>query len=1075
MSSEDQGSPGEARRLLIEEWLPVAELGIESVRESTPIPGQFPKLKTLHVWWARRPLVASAGAVLAGLLPAWSPELARRFPGRAELATEEAYRKWFLELCGILGDPVAARKRIHAATEAGIRLGAAAYGYKQAFKNNPGDPQIGLLHEVLRTTWGSLPTVLDPTAGGGSIPFAATRLRLPTTANDLNPVAAAVVRAGVEFPDHFGTDLLPDLEHWGAVLVERLNGRLARFFVLPDRSDNNSYIFARTVACPRTGKLVPLVGDWSLRRGEAPVAVRLVTWRDGRELEAPAFEITTGDDIDFDPKGEATWNRGKGTSPWDGLAIDSGYIKAEAQAGRMGEVLYAVAIRTPKGRGFRAPTEVDLEALAAAEAELQRLLPDWERDDVLPNERIPDGNKTREPHNYGMPRWRDMCTPRQLLVHGSFTEEYRRLIPEVRAAITVPQRADAVLALLAMMQAKALDWNSRVCVWDVSRQKIGHTFTMHAFPFKNTFAEFEAGTELFAWTLKQLLDAYGEIARLLGGDSGPRQTLTGDSRRPAAAADAAPAGDTDVRPTLTGHTDDRTTPARDTDDPNPVASDTADQRPVAKYTHDLPALASDTDARPARAGGTDDLLALSGGSSPTGSPSADAAARTVSVTCANAGNLARLADGSVALVCIDPPYYDNVMYAELSDFFYVWEKRTLGRLWPELFAAEFTNKHDEAVANKARFAAAGRRAKGLADADYTNKMAAIFSECRRVLRPDGAMVVMFTHKRAEAWDSLGAALLQAGFSIGASWPVHTESEQSLHIARQNAVKSTIFLACRPRPARASGDRVYLDDIEPDIRAAAAAALERSYAAGLSGVDLLLCTYGPALSELSKHWPVYAAEADADGASRLLRPEEALDVARAEVTRRLRGALAGREIDFDPMTDFAVIAWSTFGARKFPYDEARRLALATGGLEIRELERHRVLAASKGAVELLEPRQRLRRGAGANLGGVDPDAASFGVLLDAVHTALWITSEDGPGAAKRWLDSRGLGGDHRFETCLQALVRAVPRSRTRGGWNVPEAELVDRLVSAYYPGIEVPSDDVTELVEKQTVFDYVSTP
>jgi len=192
------------------------------------------------------------------------------------------------------------------------------------------------------------------------------------------------------------------------------------------------------------------------------------------------------------------------------------------------------------------------------------------------------------------------------------------------------------------------------------------------------------------------------------------------------------------------------------------------------------------------------------------------------------------------------------------------------------------------------------------------------------------------------------------------------------------------------------------------------------------------------------------------------------VARAEVTRRLRSALAGREIDFDPITDFALIAWSTFGARKFPFDEARRLALATGGLEISELERHRVLTAAKGTVELLEPRRRLRRGAGTHLGGVDAEAMSFGVPLDAAHIALWITSEDGPGAAKRWLDARGLGGDHRFEACMQALIRAVPRSRTRSGWNVPEAELLDRLVRAYFPSIEVPSDDVTELVEQQTL-------
>ena len=962
-----QAGPGGGTppRLLIEEWLPVAELGIESVRERAAA-SALPPLYFLHVWWARRPLVASAAAVLGGLLPAWSPELAERFAGRAELATEQTYHKWFLQMCGILGDPVAARKALDAANAAGVRLQGNGYGYKQAYKNSPEPHLAALLLDVLKATWGGVPAVLDPTAGGGSIPFAAARLRLPTTANDLNPVASSVLRAGVELTGRFGNDLLGPLKQWGGVLVKSLETRLKPFFHIdPSKESVVAYIYARTVACPRTGKLVPLVGDWSLRRGDKPVAVRLVTRRDGREFDEPAFEIVEGRDIDFDPKRAATWNRGKGTSPWDGLVIDSEYIKDEAQAGRMGEVLYAVAVRTPAGRGFRAPTVVDLNALAAAGAELDRLLPGWEHDDVLPTERFPEGNDNR-PINYGMSRWRDMFTPRQLLVHGCFVEEYRRLIPEVRAAIADGERADAILALLAMMQGKAVDWNSRQCCWDVSRQKIGHTFTMHAFPFRSTFAEFEAGTELFAWTLKQLTDAYGEIARLLTG--------------------------------------------------------------VAEEAQVLP----------------------DGGG--------DLPAPSVTVTCANAGNLAHLADGSQTLVCIDPPYYDNVMYAELSDFFYVWEKRTLGALWPELFAAELTNKRDEAVTNKARFATAGRRAAELADGDYTAKMAAIFAECHRVLAPDGAMVVMFTHKRAEAWDSLGAALLAANFSIGTSWPVHTESEQSLHQARQNSAKSTILLTCRPRRPRTGGARVYLDDIEANIRGAAAAALERSERQGLSGVDLLLSTYGPALSVLSAHWPVYSTEADEDGTSRVLRPEEALDVARAEVTRRRRAGLAGREIDFDPLTDFYVLAWNTFGAREFPFDEARRLALAVGGLEMDDLKRRKLVTAGSGKVKLLQPHERRRTASGRHLGGVDLDRAVFDVLIDATHTALYIVSEDGPAAARRWLAERGLEDDHRFAGCLQALVRAIPRSRTKGAWNVPEAELADRLVAAYYPGIELPPEE-----------------
>jgi len=847
------------------------------------------------------------------------------------------------------------------------------YTYKQAYKNTAAPQQIMLLHDVLQETWGHMPRVLDPTAGGGSIPFAATRFRLPTHANDLNPVAAGVLKAGVELPACYGHSLNTDLELWGGELVKRLGARLEQFFPSLEGQKSATYIFARTVACPRTGKTVPLVGDWALRRGSDPVAVRLVTHGAGRELDEPTFEIVDGDDIDFDPKREATWSRGKAVSPWDGLVIDSTYIKSEAQAGRLGEVLYAVAVRSSKGRGFRAPTGVDLAAIEAAEAELARLVDAWERDGVLPIEPVPEGNKTREPRNYGMASWREMFTPRQLLVHGFFVEEYRRLIPEVRAVIADRDRADAVLALLAMMQSKAINWNARLSSWDASRDKIRSVFDRHDFAFKNTFAEFEAGAELYAWTLRQLLDAYGEISHLLSGEEDTRRALP----------------------------------------------------------HDLPA-------------------------------------PDVSVTCANAGNLAHLADGSQTLVCIDPPYYDNVMYAELADFFYVWEKRTLGALWPELFAAELTNKRDEAVANRHRFAQAGRRAGELADGDYTAKMAATFAECRRVLTHDGAMVVMFTHKRAEAWDSLGAALLHAGFTIGTSWPVRTESEQSLHQARQNSAASTILLTCRPRPVRASDeDRVYLDDIEADIRRAAGEALGRSYEQGLGGVDLLLSTYGPALSVLSGHWPVHASDAAADGTSRLLRPEEALDVARAEVVRRQRARLVGRESEFDPVTDFSVLAWSTFGARKFPFDEARRLALAVGGLEMEELTRRKIVAARSGTVELVEPRARLRRGASEATGGVDLDRFSFGLLIDAAHTALYIVGEDGPAAAKRWLDARDLGSDERFADCLQALVSAVPRSKTRGVWNVAEAGLLDRLVTACFPDIDIPAEEeLAEIVEQQ---------
>ena len=398
------------------------------------------------------------------------------------------------------------------------------------------------------------------------------------------------------------------------------------------------------------------------------------------------------------------------------------------------------------------------------------------------------------------------------------------------------------------------------------------------------------------------------------------------------------------------------------------------------------------------------------------------------------------------------------MYAELSDFFYVWAKRTLGEIWPDLFSYELTNKRDEAVANPSRFSSAGRDKGKLAYDDYEAKMSAIFNECHRVLRDDGVLTVMFTHKSAEAWDGLGSALLQAGFTIETSWPVNTEPTASLHQARQNSAASTIFLACRKRLAADSrAEYIYLSEIEAEVQAAAGEALQRSAEQGLSGVDLLLSTYGPALSVLSQAWPVHSTETTDDGTSRLLFPEEALDVARDEVVRLMTNRLVGREVSFDAYTDFVLIAWSVFGARTFPFDDARRLALATGGLDIDELKRAKLLTAKSGNVTLTEPTVRLAQGDGP---GVKRDRHHFERLIDAVHTMCYIVHHDGAAAARHWADERGLAADDTFIACLQGLVNAIPRTRKDGKFNVTEAALLDRIVTTCYPDlIEAPEDPV----------------
>ena len=293
----------------------------------------------------------------------------------------------------------------------------------------------------------------------------------------------------------------------------------------------------------------------------------------------------------------------------------------------------------------------------------------------------------------------------------------------------------------------------------------------------------------------------------------------------------------------------------------------------------------------------------------------------VTITCKPGDSLDHIADGSIDVVVMDPPYYDNVMYAELSDFFYVWLKRTAGHVFPELFRRHLTDKDNEAVANPARFRGQ-KGARALAGRDYQERMASIFAECRRTLKADGVMTLMFTHKATGAWDALTKGLMEAGFVITASWPINTEAEGSLHIKDKAAANSTIFLVCRPRTddARTEQDR-YWEDVEPRVARAVRERVEEFQAAGIARVDLYLASFGPALEEFSRHWPLrrgtprekpkerrraqltpYEEEWDPYAAT----PEDALDVARREVKRWRLEQLTHLKADADPRSRHGVL-------------------------------------------------------------------------------------------------------------------------------------------------------------------------
>lgn len=371
MPSGGEGAEeGEARmtRRLIESWLPIAALSEEAIRERRSMTA-LPPTYYLHVWWARRPLVVSRAAILAALLP------------------EDADRDRFLHMLGIHGDPVASRQRIELARRKGERFKGEAYEYKRAFTYSPSP----LEHQWLAVERGRLGlkdvVLVDPTAGGGSIPFEAVRLGLATHANDLNPVAALLLRATVEWPTRLGSEVLCEFDRIANAFLERREHALAPFFP-PEPSPNaiaTNFLWARTIRCPFCEGLVPLSPNWRLSPDGTGVKLLPETASGpGDPNRRCRFAIVHRPE-DQSP---GTVKGGDASCPFPDCrrVIDGETIKKEAQAGRMGEQLFAVVYKervlaTSKTgkkrekwqRGYRAPRPEDAVSALVAQKLAEKL------------------------------------------------------------------------------------------------------------------------------------------------------------------------------------------------------------------------------------------------------------------------------------------------------------------------------------------------------------------------------------------------------------------------------------------------------------------------------------------------------------------------------------------------------------------------------------------------------------------------------------------------------------------------------------------------------------------------------
>jgi putative DNA methylase len=867
------------RSVLIDGWFPTGEVGVESVRERSV--GQNPPINRLHVWFARRPLVASRAAVLASILP------------------PDTTRKEFLELLGIPHDKdvVAAAEKLARAKANKVKLKENPLSWERAFKHTPKQPQLDALREKISRFWGrDRVLVLDPMAGGGSIPYEALRLGLDVVAGELNPVAYIVLKATLEYPVKFRERLVQAVREFCEEVHRRAKTELEAFFPKKTGESVYAYLWARTVKCPSCGLVIPLSPNWWIVREGEPtdIAVRLVVAEDN---DTCSFEIVSNPEAKGLDPDEGTDVGKSARCPRCRTTVDSEFVKREAQEGRMGHQLYAVSVKVAGKWSFRAPTKEELEAVEKAERALMEKLHLWEKNGLIPNELVQEGLKTRELINFGMLRWRDLFNPRQLLTHLTYLEKFLEVKRELLSKAVSEEDREfyrAVIAYGALVFDTCVDYNCLLSLWDATRNKIAHMMGLQAFPFKSSYAEWDHSKMLWSWSLEKVLDALEEIIKLLPEKSGD-----------------------------------------------------------------------------------------------------------VSVYCRDAASIP-LPDKSVDCIVVDPPYYENVMYSEVSDFFYVWLKRLIGDLYPEAFQHELTPKEEEAVANPARYKGVNK-AKELANKHYESKIEACFREMKRVLRDDGVMTVMFTHRKAEAWASLAKALINAGFTFKASWPVATEPGQKFGKMEKGVLKYTVLLRCGKRTAEKKG---LWEEVKEELNEEAERRVRDHYSRGITGPDLLVSIYGPILGKFAD----YTIVKDASG--KVKTPTDALNIV-AEIVNRF--------LTEDIQADLETLAYINL-IRNFPnliieYDLARLTTVFGGNISLDKLEAIGAVRSRGGKVRVLLSKERLAEG---YIKPTKPETLK--TLIDIVHASLIQYENLGLNAVTTLLSETGRNHkDSGFVSVLKAIA------------------------------------------------------
>ncbi len=386
-------------------------------------------------------------------------------------------------------------------------------------------------------------------------------------------------------------------------------------------------------------------------------------------------------------------------------------------------------------------------------------------------------------------------------------------------------------------------------------------------------------------------------------------------------------------------------------------------------------------------------------------------------------------------VLTDPPYYDNVPYSYLSDFFYVWLKRTVGHLYPELFSTPLTPKANEIVAYSNR---EGGWEAGKAFFEESLKQA--FQEMYRVLKPDGVAIIVYAHKSTAGWETVVNALLDSGLVVSGAWPLRTEMKSRLRSHESAALASSIYIVARKMSRKPTG---FYNEVHEELRRYLERKLERLWEEGIGGADFFIAAIGSAIEVFGKYEQVMDYEGKIVRGDRLLADVRTMATNYA-VRQILRDGFSGEVSDLTRL--YVLWRWN-YGEARVPFDEARKLAASCGVDLAHEWGGNGFVRKEREFVRLLGPQQRKLEQL--------KDASE---LIDVLHRVLLLWEMGRREELVQALASSGYGGSEAFYRVAQAVSETLPiESKEK------------KLMDGFLAGRERVREEVGRTVEQGRLF------